>query len=1324
MEIGWIAANGAAEVLGYYFGSDAHFDQPWRFPGAKLRSLAEMEDRVARLTKSEIEGILLSGHPVEWADPVGKRQSMQLSDPKQRRLFSYLLNSKVRQPTGLPETFLAGLQAAWEANDDPAVILAASTAPSGSSGPWRLRSIEAASFGGLNSWKGGPFKFDFDGDSFLLDGPNGSGKSSLIGAMIWALVGERPRDQSGADGHNPRPVYAASAKPAGEWPPIACYPPSVGDLKTSPEVRVKLTFVDPGGAEATVERHLSAGTVNLTVSPNFRAPSVLIETGLLMPARLGQLRFDDGGGTLTDAVQALTGLDDLTAIGALTDGLCHKTREYRGYRAKELAGLLETFNGELETARTHLRAVQIDIPAFKPADTEDASGVMAQLGKRLKDLAAEHASVVTNDIKSGLDLAQTKIQSEVIANIAIARKEVGAGLANLKTWAMVSDVAAALGSPEVSVLRAAVTQARSQLSEMLELKRKSEKDNRFQLKALGAKWHALHASGPIENCPLCELDLRDRTELTRELEKLRSAGEAATRTFEDNSNALLMHLENAVPPTLRKVGPDVLSLEPRTRLYNEVRQQFVEKPVYKDCLVKVASLVDGGLDGAPTATLPTAKLPSAPSEAPMASRALKQIAIAEQLIELASWFEQNSAAWTSWWDELSQNEKEKQAEGHAAEQEDSKERICSHLDRLSDALEKSGPYRNAAEAMRKAWKAGTSASEIQKEVGRRDEIAENLQPLKVLGALCESVARDAINGLSGRIATLLGEILIIEQLQYQKTILDRKEGLVVQAGFSQDLRIDATLVANSSWLRAVLWSFVFALRQEAVDHLGGDSFPFLTLDDPQATFDTFHRARWAHYIAGLQSGPSKLQVVIATYDEAFVDLIRADGVTGRQALLVAPGPGCDHVSILEGTMLDRAWDKADAEKTPQAGVEYLAKVRVYLEGLLKLMFRGEEADVRKKLLGDLRDLLHRMNLAGRAPWDAPVFGTLLGAITKTNSAIQYIEGSHHTTGSSYGMVEAKVVHDHWRKLGPILDRAFRTAREHRLLHGGMTALYPQPSTAVMPDGHQDAVASIPLNILGRAAALTDGRAADGFIDVTHFEAKDHVSIKLGKHSAYRLAARTLEPVARPGDILLTREYGDVSTKSLVVARHDDRLYARRFEVSANHSDVAALTAQAVNPREIAPPIVTHKGSLEIHKIVGVLFASSAFSPPAATPDEVCDCGGAAALTYLTKNALGLVQVDGQSAEPIALNKQYLIVKDPISPEDAERTLDGKPIIAEDSDGICYFKRLRIQDGGEVVLESLDSGGEYPPVTLARRGSGRTYLAKAWPVAGILFEIPS
>ena len=1284
-----------------------------------------VEGRLPRLTKSEIESALLTGATVEWTDANEKRAVTHLSDATQRRLFEYLLSSKVRQPTGLPEAFVKGLQAAFDASDDPATKSGGASAPSTATGPWKLHSIETEGFGGLNSWKGAAFEFQLDGESFLLEGPNGSGKSSLIGAIIWALVGERPRDQSDANAHEPKPVFAATNKAAGEWPPIACYPPTVAELKATPEVRVKLTFVDPCGSHAIVERKLSAGVITRSVTSNFAVPSVLIETGLLMPARLAQLRFDDGGGRLTDAVQALTGLDDLVAIGVLADGLCHKSREYRGYRGKELAGLIELFDQALEGARSHLRSVKIDVPQFKPSDTDDKDGSMAAFGKKLKDLAAQHASVVANDIKAGLDLGQTKVQNEIITNIAATRGDIGAGLAGLATWKILSSIAANVNPEQATKIQAAVSTARSQIAEALELLHKSTADTRFQLKALGARWHDLHASGPIENCPLCQLDLKDRKELAKELELLRTLGEAATKAFEDNINAINSKLEEVIPTTLRKLGPELLAMEPRGQLLDEVRAAFVDKPRYADCLIKVAALVSEALSSAPPATLAATQVPEAPSSVPATRRALEQVAIAERLVAVGHWFEQNADGWTAWWNALAQGNKTSAEESTlGSEPKAGQEQLISHLDRLSDALEKSEPYRNASESMRDAWRTGKTASEIQKEVDRRNAIAESLQSLKSLGALCELVARDAINGLSGRISDLLGEILIAEQLQYQRTALDRKEGLIIQAGFSADIRIDATLVANTSWLRAVLWSFVFALRAEAVEHFGVDKLPLLTFDDPQSTFDTFHRARWAHYIAGLQNGPSKLQVVIATYDEGFVDLVRADGITGRQALLVAPGQSCDRVSVLEGTTLDRAWDKAQADKTPQAAVEYLDKVRVYLEGLLKLMFRGEDADVRKMLLGDLRDLLGRMNGSGKAPWDGPVFGTLLAAINKNLAEIKYIEGAHHTTGRNYGMTEAAAVQLLWRKtLRPTLDRAFRTAREHRLLHGGMRALYPLPATAMMPEGHQAAVRTIPLKVLGRAAALTEGRAADGAVDMDHFEAKDHVSITLGRHSAYRLVARTLEPVARPGDIVLTRDYGDVSDKSLVVARNDDRLLARRFEVSANLSDVAALTAQAINPREIAPPVVTHRGSIEAYKIVGVLFAPDGTAPPPKGRDEVCDCGGAASLTYLTKDALGLVLVDGQSAEPIALHQQYLIIQNPVSPEEAARSFDGKPVIAEDTNGSYYFKRLRIQEGGAVVLESLDSGGDYGPVMLAAAGSGKNCLARIWPVAGILFEIP-
>ena len=845
---------------------------------------------MAGLTKSEIESALLSGGTVEWTDANGKRAAFHLADAKQRRLFAFLLSSKVRQPTNLTETFVGGLQTSYDASDDPAAKSGETSAPGTGSGPWRLYSIETWGFGGLNTWKGAPFEFEFDGESCLLEGPNGSGKSSLIGAVIWALVGERPRDQSDANAHEPKPVFVTSDKPAGEWPPIACYPPTAAELRAAPEVRVKLTFADPSGSQATVERKLSLGAVTHTVSPNFVVPSVLIETGLLMPARLAQLRFDEGGGRLTDAVQALTGLDDLVAIGTLADGLCHKTREYRAYRAKELAALIEAFNQALETARSRLRGVNIDVPEFKPNDTDDVNGNMAALGDRLRDLAAEHASVVANDIKAGLDLGQTKVQNEVIANISMARGAIEAGLNELTAWKTLSGIAANSNDEQAKNIQAAVSTARSQITEACELLRKSNEDTRFQLKALGARWHELHASGPIEKCPLCQLDLKDRKELAEELESLRSIGDAATKAFDDNINAIVSKLEEAIPGALRKLGPELLTMEPRGRLLDEIRTTFVERSRYADCLTKVAALVGEALNSAPPATLAATKAPEAPADAPAASRALGRIATADRLVELGRWFGQNAEGWTAWWNALAQRDEANAEEAETgSEAKEEHERLITYLDRLSDALEKAGPYRDASEAMLNARKAGKAASEILNEVHRRNAIAESLQPLKTLGALCESVTREAINGLSGRIAGLLGEILIAEQLQYKRTTLDRKEGLVVQAGFSPDFRIDATLVANSSWLRAVLWSFVFALREEAVEHFCADSLPLLTFDDPQATFDTFHRARWAHYLSGLQNGASKLQVVIATYDESFVDLVRADGITGREALLVAPG---------------------------------------------------------------------------------------------------------------------------------------------------------------------------------------------------------------------------------------------------------------------------------------------------------------------------------------------------------------------------------------------------------------------------------------------------
>jgi len=812
---------------------------------------------------------------------------------------------------------------------------------------------------------------------------------------------------------------------------------------------------------------------------------------------------------------------------------------------------------------------------------------------------------------------------------------------------------------------------------------------------------------------------------------LRSAGDAAARTFEDNLNAISARLESSLPDSIKKNGPEILILEPRAALMNDIRARFVINDRYAKILVKFGALVESALCEAPAgemAAVPMSK------NTDVLKTLDERIAVIERLVGLALWFGAHSRQWSQWWDNLSTagtlnpaypdpREKDQGASGP-----NGSERLSVHLLRLSDALKTAEPFRKAAEAMRTAWKRGKTGAAIEKELGCREAIVKSLTPLKNLGPLAGAIAREAIEGLSSRIANLLKQIHLTEQLRFGDARLHRKDGIIIRGGFVPDLCIDATLVANTSWLLAVLWAFLFALREEAVEQLEGDPFPILIFDDPQSTFDSEHRHRWTRYIASLQSGPSNVQIVLATCDEMFLDLIKVDGVTGRQALIAAAGPELGHVGIFEGDSLVRKWSKTRASKTPQAGREYMGSVREYVEGLLRVMLRGQAAAVMAVgsgfVLGDSRERIQHLNAKGIAPWDREEFKCLVKILHKDNSPIKHMEIAHHASGTQLGMAEAEDVEKHWRKkLGPALDRCFRLVRDHYILHGGLTALYAAPPTVSLPEGYQNKVQQIPLQLLGRAAALSDGRVADGRFDFDEFSIHKAGKITLAQHFAYRLTVPTLEPVARPGDMLLVKEPGEPSAKSLVVALSGDRMFARRFEIAENHSDVAVLTAQAINPRQIAPPLIAHKSTLKMHKIIGVLYEDGAWSAPPPTEMEVCECGGEAVFTDLVANALGLVEVVGKSAEPHALDKQYLVVKKERTSEEALKTLDGKPIIAADTDENYYFKRLRVAND-RIVLESMDSGGDYGPVVLSLPGSGENCLKRVWPVAGILFELPT
>jgi hypothetical protein len=320
------------------------------------------------------------------------------------------------------------------------------------------------------------------------------------------------------------------------------------------------------------------------------------------------------------------------------------------------------------------------------------------------------------------------------------------------------------------------------------------------------------------------------------------------------------------------------------------------------------------------------------------------------------------------------------------------------------------------------------------------------------------------------------------------------------------------------------------------------------------------------------------------------------------------------------------------------------------------------------------------------------------------------------------MTEATDVEKYWRtSVRPALERSFRTVRDHRVLHGGLTALHAMSPTVVLPEGHRTAIGAIKLPLVGAAAALSSGKVADGCVHLTIGGASNEV-IELKDHAVFRITVPTLEPVARPGDLLLVSEHAPPTPKSLVVAMNEDRLLARRLEMADNHSDVAVLTANAINPRMIAPPVVAKLTTLSIKKIVGIIFDRGKFVGGRSGEMELCDCGGESFVRDAFANMHGLVEVMGHSAEPHALDHQFLLIGNAIALDLARIQLEGLPVMAEDSSGSRYFKRYR-GAGSAVILESLEIGGDFGPIVLSSKPGTTPHLETVWPVLGVLFERP-
>ena len=1261
-----------------------------------------------------------------------KAGSIQLGTAGQRRLFNFLVENDLDVVTSADDSIFEGLTAAWKDETTDPASTEQTVAPETTSGPWRLSHISTSGFGGLNTPDGPAFELDVGGENWCIEGYNGSGKTSLASLILWTLTGYRNREQNGPikDSGRREVVTNSAGVKIGMWPPLVTYPSNPAELKNDAQVTASLTFTDPSGDIATAKRAVSSPangepTIVVEVDSRLTASPEFLETGLLMPARISHIGFGDKSQSLYDALKMLTGLEQLSAVATGSAALGHAGKKFLKYAKNHGAEALERdFYNSIERARELATDTSIDLTKNYKLGEEKLIEELTEFEKDASTKAGEALEILKTEISVDIDLKNAKDRDSLNDAVSKARVYVGDGTKGVplfKSWGALKKA----GDDGFSSIDGELKGARASLMKALVWHTKQESDKKLRLKALASKFFVTEdLLSKNASCPLCETKLtsEDQLALAGELATLKSEAANAERAIADACSDIQKSLMGHVPDYLELHLKDLAAMNPSLAFSTAIKTRFCESPPYSDILTGIGKFV------ATYAADQAEKLPtfihdtmSFDANEITSVRDLQDLMVnLHRVSALSVWWSLNSSKFKLAWDTLIgianiDNE-------WPADSLEGKLQILENAIAESDPLDKIAKHLAKAKKSAEAWKV---INDVQKE---REAIAEAVKPLKDLQKLVDCETHRTIVTLSDRVSAILDEIRLKDRFSFKNTAMLKKT-VNVEGSFAEGMKIDAALVANSSWLRALLWAFIFALREQATADSGANPFPLIVLDDPQTTFDPKNKRKWAAKIVGDAnlgaSSANGLQLFLVTHERQFYDIIcETSELVGQNGMMVGPTSSSKVAHIVNGTFLNRQFNKASKDKNDEDGYRYVQQVRIYCEDLLKIMLRPESYEIHGDTLGDLNKLLKKLHNDHIDPYNRSVFQKLINALNEnSNSVIKVINASHHTYDGTIGYAQAEEVHNYWKnKLQNAFINAFRLAADFDA-YGGVSRLFAWRDNVVkFPEGHSDKVKTLDFTSTGiAAAALSDGRVGDGQIELEEWS--NGKPITLFNHSAYILNAGTLDPVANIGDIVLVKNYGLTCNRDLAIVVFGDKIYARRFNESEDHSDVVILTGQSTDPYALPEPVIALKDKIESKIIVGTIFMPQSHTKPTSIGHEVLPVEEFSIIDDRLKNAK-LFKVKGRSMEPIALEDQLVITLDEVLDKTTLKRLDGELVIAVDQSGGVYFKRLRLHDH-VVVLESANSNATTSSEILSLTDEGEyPKLIGLRTVVGVLFDIPS
>ena len=939
------------------------------------------------ITFAEAVSTLKSGQVLAWpASGIFKAGIIHLITPAQRRIFDVLIQADDNLVEDADESLFPALTEAWyDEESDPANSVSAISVAN-SSGPWRLIHLEATGFGGLNMAGGPTFELDINGASWCIEGYNGSGKTSLASLILWALTGYCSREHDGPyrdEGHR-EPVTDAKRKTIGSWPPLVSYPLDAEGLKADAVVTAKLTFQNSAGETATAERKTSspaagAPVLENQIDPRLLSSPELIESGLLMPARIGHIGFSPKSQTLYDALKMLTGLDQLSSLATGAATMKNRARKFLKYAKESGAeGHARDFVHAMTTAKEHAGETKLDLSKDYKLGDDNLAEDLTELETSASTQAGVALGVLKTEISPSLDLTKTSDRTRLNDAVFAARQFVREGMKGVPLFAAWGAMKKARTESSFKTVDTALDEALLSLESALEWHTKQKDDEKLQLKALASKYFIsddlLHENA---DCPLCDTKLTSEKQkaLAADLAALKGDADQAARSIDDACSDIEKSLRARIPEYLAPHLKTLSEMKTSTAFQDAIKDRFANEDPFQTELTGIsafaAEYADDIVDKLSHLEAVTEPLPESDIEAVEVVRDL--ITQILTVSELAIWLEANRAPYVQAWQSLIG------IAGDDGTWPDAS--IEGKLGTLEAAIAESEPLDKIAKQLSKARAAVTAWDKINEVQLIREAIAEAIKPLKLLRDLVDSATHRTVITLSDRVDEILKAIQLRDRFAFENTTMTRK-AITVDGSFAPGLKIDALLVANSSWLRALLWAFIFAFREQTIDDGGTNNFPLMVLDDPQTTFDPKNKMLWAQKMVSMsnldESDPQRLQLFLTTHERQFHDMI---GMTakfnGEHAELSGRNSSTKVAHIVNGTFLGRRFDKASVDQDDQLGYEYVQSVRVYCEDLLRIMLRPESYEIMGDSLGKFSDVIRNRRAKHIDPFNRAVFLSLV-----------------------------------------------------------------------------------------------------------------------------------------------------------------------------------------------------------------------------------------------------------------------------------------------------------------------------------------------------------